>query len=133
MNQNRKANRSQVLMQAQLESSGKSRDVRLRNLSAEGALVEGEDLPVEGTTILFRKGEIKAQATIAWVSDHRAGVRFDRPLAKELLLRHVPRPRAKTEPKFEGRPPIKTKDLSLADRAVPDSWVWGNPLERSKR
>lgn len=133
MNQNRKGQRSNVLMHAQIEIGGKSRDVKLRNLSTEGALVEGENLPVEGSTVMFRKGDIKAPATIAWVSHHRAGVRFDHPLAKEMLLRHVPRPRAKSPPKFEGRPPIRSTELSPADRLASENWVWSDPIERFKR
>src|SRR4030095_2626131 len=54
--QNRKNRRSNVLMSASLELSGTSLPVKLRNLSAEGALVEGDGLPIEGASILFRKG-----------------------------------------------------------------------------
>ena len=49
--QNRKTRRSNVLMSASLELSGTSLPVKLRNLSAEGALVEGDKLPVEGASI----------------------------------------------------------------------------------
>ena len=45
--QNRKSRRSNVLMSASLELSGTSLPVKLRNLSADGALIEGEKLPVE--------------------------------------------------------------------------------------
>ena len=56
--QNRKSRRSNVLMAASLELSGTSLPVKLRNLSADGALVEGDKLPVEGAQILFRKGDL---------------------------------------------------------------------------
>src|SRR5512139_383211 len=49
--QNRKSRRSNVLMSASLELSGTSLPVKLRNLSAEGALVEGDKLPIEGASI----------------------------------------------------------------------------------
>lgn len=133
MNQNRKAGRANVFMKAQLECGGKSRDVKLRNLSAEGALVEGDDLPVEGTELIFRKGDIKAPAKIAWVSHHRAGVSFDVHLNKELLMRHVPRPRATSPTRFEGRPAIVKSDLSPEERIATENWVWSNPIERQKR
>ena len=54
--QNRKARRSNVLMAASLELSGTSLPVKLRNLSAEGALVEGDKLPVEGASIALPQG-----------------------------------------------------------------------------
>ena len=56
--QNRKNRRSNVLMSASLELSGTSVPVKLRNLSAEGALVESDRLPVEGSSVLFRKGDL---------------------------------------------------------------------------
>ena len=67
--QNRKNRRSNVLMSASLELSGTSVPVKLRNLSAEGALVEGERLPVEGSSVLFRKGDLSMPGRVAWVSE----------------------------------------------------------------
>ena len=65
--QNRKSRRSNVLMSASLELSGTSLPVKLRNLSADGALVEGDKLPVEGASILFRKGDLSVPGRVAWV------------------------------------------------------------------
>ena len=90
--QNRKNRRSNVLMSASLELSGTSLPVKLRNLSAEGALVEGAKLPVEGSSILFRKGELSMVGTVAWVKGKQAGVSFAQTLDPEQLLRHVPAP-----------------------------------------
>ena len=42
-----------------------SMPVKLRNLSAEGALVEADKLPVEGTAILFRKGDLSVPGRVA--------------------------------------------------------------------
>ena len=55
--QNRRTRRSNVLMAASLELSGTSLPVKLRNLSADGALVVGDKLPVEGASLIFRKGD----------------------------------------------------------------------------
>ena len=84
--QNRKTRRSNVLMSASLELSGTSLPVKLRNLSAEGALVEGDKLPVEGAALLFRKGDLSVSGTIAWVKGRQAGVNFGQKLNPEQLL-----------------------------------------------
>ncbi|MBB3763945.1 PilZ domain-containing protein [Sphingomicrobium lutaoense] len=131
-NQNRRQQRSQVLMTAQLELSGTTRDVKLRNLSAEGALVEGEGLPVEGSELIFRKGAIKAPGRIAWVNNNRAGIAFATSLHPDELLRHVPRPKPRIEPRFQ-RPPIRNGDLTPAERRAAENWVWSDPIEPLKR
>ena len=43
--QNRRSRRSNLLMTARLEVSGRAIDVKLRNLSTEGALIEGAEVP----------------------------------------------------------------------------------------
>src|SRR5204862_8279556 len=98
--QNRKARRSNVLMSASLELSGTSLAVKLRNLSAEGALVEADKLPVEGTAILFRKGDLSVPGRVAWVKGRQAGVGFAQKLEPEQLLRHIPAPRPRVTPDF---------------------------------
>jgi hypothetical protein len=98
--QNRKTRRSNVLMSASLELSGASMAVKLRNLSAEGALVEGDRLPVEGAALLFRKGDLSIPGTIAWVKGRQAGVTFAQKLDPDQLLRHIPTPRARVTQSF---------------------------------
>ena len=48
--QNRRSRRSQLLMTATLEISGRAVKVKLRNLSADGARIEGDHLPIEGAS-----------------------------------------------------------------------------------
>ena len=123
--QNRKNRRSNVLMSASLELSGTSVPVKLRNLSAEGALVEGESLPVEGASVLFRKGDLSMPGRVAWVNGRQAGVNFARNLNPEQLLRHIPTPRPRVKPDFR-RPGLKSK-LTEEDRRFGDTWVWSFP------
>ncbi len=123
--QNRKNRRSNVLMSASLELSGTSVPVKLRNLSAEGALVEGESLPVEGASVLFRKGDLSIPGRVAWVNGRQAGVNFARNLNPEQLLRHIPTPRPRVKPDFR-RPGLKSK-LTEEDRCFGDTWVWSFP------
>ena len=108
--QNRKTRRSNVLMSASLELSGTSLPVKLRNLSAEGALVEGDKLPVEGASILFRKGDLSMPGNVAWVKGRQAGVAFAQNLNPEQLLRHIPAPRPRVTPEFQAPRPERHAD-----------------------
>ena len=122
--QNRKTRRSNVLMSASLELSGTSMPVKLRNLSADGALVEGEKLPVEGASLLFRKGDLSMPGTVAWVKGRQAGVSFAQKLNPDQLLRHVPAPRPRVTPSFR-RPGLKI--LPDNEQGYGDAWHWRFP------
>lgn len=121
--QNRKTRRSNVLMSASLELSGTSLPVKLRNLSAEGALVEADTLPVEGASIMFRKGELCVQGRVAWAKTRHAGISFVRKLDPEQVLRHVPAPRARVNPDFR-RPGLKATSLTDEELRFGENWLW---------
>src|SRR5687767_10494907 len=108
--QNRRQRRSNVLMAAALELSGTSVPVKLRNLSAEGALVEAEALPVEGAQVVFRRNDLAMPAKVIWVRGGRAGIAFKDELPPETLLRHVPTPRPRVLPGFR-RPGLTERPL----------------------
>jgi hypothetical protein len=122
--QNRKTRRSNVLMSASLELSGTSLPVKLRNLSADGALVEGDKLPVEGASVLFRKGDLSMPGTVAWVKGRQAGVSFAQKLNPEQLLRHVPTPKPRVTPSFRRPGLNKCTD---SDNGYGDTWHWRFP------
>ena len=109
-------------MSAAIELSGVSVPVKLRNLSTDGALIEGDHLPVEGAEILFRKAELSLKGRIAWVEDRRAGVSFAELLSPEAVLRHIPAPRPRVTPDFR-RPALTGHDLSRAERVIGEHWV----------
>lgn len=96
--------------------------VILRNLSAEGALVEGTNLPREGSATLFERNDLRVSSRIVWVEGRYAGVAFDRLLAREELLREVPRPRQKFEPQFR-RPGLTCRPLSESERKMIEMWA----------
>ena len=122
--QNRKARRSNVLMAASLELSGTSLPVKLRNLSADGALVVGDKLPVEGASVLFRKGDLSVAGNVAWAKGRQAGISFAQKLNPEQLLRHVPAPRPRVTPVFR-RPGLT--QFAEKDGALGDAWHWRLP------
>lgn len=121
--QNRRTRRSNVLMAASIESSGTAMPVRLRNLSAEGALVEGDSLPIEGSSVLFRKNELRLPGNVAWVKGKRAGIAFDEKLDPETVLRHVPSPRPRAQAEFR-RPGLTNHALSAGEQQLVERWAW---------
>lgn len=125
--QNRRSRRSHVLMAAVIESDGSSFQVKLRNLSQQGALVECDQLPSVGSMVLFRKKELNLPGRVAWVTGCRAGIAFDSNLDPEAVLRHVPpaRPQAKLDYR---RPPLKGRGLSPGERKIAEDWIWGKPI-----
>ena len=125
--QNRRSGRSNVLMTATIESDADSTSVTLRNLSSEGALIEGDGIPRKGALILFRKKELAVSGRIAWVSHRRAGIAFDAKLEPETVLRHIPKPRTRIEANFK-RPGVAAKRLSAEERRWCETYIWDRPL-----
>lgn len=120
--QNRRSGRSPVLLSAKVEVGGVDVPVILRNLSAEGALIEGAQLPAEGATTRFTRNDLNVQGRIVWVEGRYAGVAFDRRLEREEILCQVPQPRQRTEAKFR-RPGLASHPLTEADRQMVQMWA----------
>lgn len=87
----RKRSRRKVLLSASLEFCDTIVPVRLRDLSVEGALVEGDNLPEVGCTVIFRRGQIWERAEIVWASEQAAGIQFANPIAETAVLRSIGR------------------------------------------
>lgn len=121
---NRRSRRSTVLLAATLGTRTGEIPVKLRNLSAEGALVEGAKLPVEGSKVTFLRGDIAEKAQVVWVDGKQAGVAFEQQLEPEQVLRNVPSPRPRFRPEFK-RPGLSTQELTPEERRLIDSWACG--------
>ncbi|WP_162789272.1 PilZ domain-containing protein [Sphingomonas ginsengisoli (ex An et al. 2013)] len=115
-------------MSAALELSGTSLGVKLRNLSAEGALVEGDKLPVEGAKVVFKRQDLSVAARVIWVRGGRAGLSFDFALTPETVLRHIPTPKPRVQPEF--RRPGLTSRVSDLDREAAASWGYRPTFDR---
>lgn len=127
--QNRKSRRSNVLMSASLELSGMSLPVKLRNLSSDGALVEGDKLPVEGSSVQFRKGELSVAGRVAWAKTRHAGISFMHALEPDQVLRHIPTPRARVKPEFR-RPGFRPVTLTDEERRFGEQWLFAQGTGR---
>lgn len=122
-NQNRKTSRSQVLLSATLEHSGSKQSVKLRNLSSEGALVESDNLPIEGTTVIFCRNDLCTRGRVVWVNGGYAGIAFDTQLDPGEVLRHIPAPRPKIQPRY-WRPGLAAQNMTADQRRLAESWMW---------
>ncbi|MBV9528353.1 PilZ domain-containing protein [Sphingomonas sp.] len=120
--QNRRARRSPVFLTATIEVAGIPEPVKLRNLSEEGVLIEGDRLPPEGTRTCFQRKDLLVESRIIWVQGRYAGVAFDHPLKPEDVLRHVakPRPTAKLD---HRRPGLACRPLSTNERKMIEQWL----------
>jgi hypothetical protein len=129
MTQNRRGRRSPVLLAASVEVGGVVTSVKLRNLSEEGALVEGDQLPLEGSTTFFERNELRVKSRVAWVHGSFAGLALARPLRKEEVLRNVPSPRPRLKADFR-RPGLACRPLSPEERKLVERWMTESPVRR---
>jgi hypothetical protein len=99
--------------------------VKLRNLSEEGALVEGAGMVERDCELLFRRNEIQVAARVVWVSGRFAGIAFDQRLDRKVVLRHVPpsAPRFDPPPRLFKRPGLTTHQMSPEEKKWIDHWV----------
>jgi diguanylate cyclase (GGDEF)-like protein/PAS domain S-box-containing protein len=83
-----RAQRVKMLRWATLDVGGERGDVRIRNLSTSGALIDGIEFP-KGAEGLKMKLEISegqlVEAELRWSREGQAGVRFARPVSLESL------------------------------------------------
>ena len=114
-------------MAATLEVAGRAISVKLRNLSADGAQVEGDQLPIEGTSVLFRKGELAIAGRVIWTKGRQAGISFAQKLETQAVLNHIAVPRPRMEPDFR-RPGLATRALTEQERKLAERWIPVSPV-----
>lgn len=100
----RAAARARLQASATLQSIARDTRVMVRNLSCTGAMVEGDDLPRAGRTVLFKRDGIEEMATIVWSEGGRCGLEFFEPISHDEVVRQsrsLPeRPEAKPAPYY---------------------------------
>lgn len=128
---NRRSRRSPVFLTASIELGGAVHHVKLRNLSPEGALVEGAQALSEQSDVLFKRNDLSVAARIAWVQGKYAGIVFDYPLDPGEILRHVTRREAKpVPPQLYARPALTRHALSHAERRWIADWMESSALNK---
>lgn len=82
----REEKRSRVFLSAQVDCAAGPMDVRIRDISKTGALVEAEAAPQAGESIQLKCGRTILQARVAWVDRGWFGVEFETPLLMARLV-----------------------------------------------
>ena len=126
--QNRHSRRAPVLLAAHIEVRGVAVPVKLRNLSAQGALIQGDRLPAEGSITYFQRNDLRLRCEVKWVEGRYAGIRFNRELEREEVLRYIPPPRETFRPEFK-RPGLACKPLTGAERKMIEAWITSIPRD----
>jgi hypothetical protein len=89
--------RRRVLLSATLETPNGELEVRLRNLSGTGALIETSRPPEVGTLVTLRRGKTIAPGTVRWATSRsiadprKRSARPYRPAGRRLLTAIPPR------------------------------------------
>ncbi|MDB5699612.1 MAG: PilZ protein [Alphaproteobacteria bacterium] len=119
----RRSKRSLVLIAAKVRLPSGLMDVRLRNLSQNGALLEAETMPPVNCELVFERGETIVPARVAWAARGRFGIEFLTPIEESEVLVHVGRPRAKPPLHDPGglyrRAPLKSPSTGTASWMKP--------------
>jgi hypothetical protein len=120
--------RSLVLLTAKVRTPDGVIDVRLRNLSQQGALLEAAKPPKVGAEVVFERGETIVKARVAWQVENRFGLQFFDPIEEHEVLVHVGRTRAATpEPANIRRSGFRgTPSLSPQQREAAEAWFHGS-------
>jgi hypothetical protein len=124
----RRSRRSPVLLAATVEVAGKPVSVKLRNLSEEGALVEGEQLPLEGSSTFFGRNDLRLKSRVVWVQSRYAGVAFDERLKPEDVLRNIPTPKRPAQLTDFRRPGLACRPLTDYERKMLERWMTASPM-----
>jgi len=73
-------------------ADGRSTHVRVRNISQQGALVDGSPLPPEGSMVQLKRGSLSTIGEIAWRTEAQCGIRFAVPVDVPSWVRRVGQP-----------------------------------------
>ena len=88
----RGSRRTNLLLTASIEFNGLTAQVRIRNVSETGAMIEGTHLPASGGRLWLKRANLQVAATVAWAGGGKAGIHFDDRVTVEAWGGGKPRP-----------------------------------------
>lgn len=89
--------RTHLFVAATLYASGASGPVHIRDMSLNGANIEGAALPEPGTSITLRRGSLEASGRMAWKEGRRGGIAFSGAVEVSDWMARVREPQAKVD------------------------------------
>jgi hypothetical protein len=72
-----RAPRKNLFLSATIEAGALKTAVRIRNMSATGAMIDGAALPSVGADLTLRRLAVEIGATVVWRAQGRCGIQFD--------------------------------------------------------
>jgi hypothetical protein len=95
-------------------------DVRLRDLSQRGALVEAKSCP-PGSEVAFSRGSMSVPARVAWTGEGKAGLEFAYPIDEHDVLVQLKRTNIDSnQPRF--RRPRLGEDMTEQEKRLARLW-----------
>ncbi len=119
----RQAKRARVLIAAKIQTLAGEIEVRLRDLSRKGALIEC-DVPLEvGSEVMFLRGSAIVPARVAWAAAKRVGLEFDYMIDESDVMVQLRRTSGEQQQQRFRRPRLYGEAMSEQDRKL--ARVWG--------
>ena len=72
-----RAERKQIFVAASIEVGASKNQVRIRNISETGALIEASVLPAIGAELTLARLDLEIGAVVVWSQSGRCGIKFD--------------------------------------------------------
>lgn len=118
----RTVKRARVLLAARMRVALGEIDVRLRDLSEKGALIECQEPVHVGDEVVFIRGDTVVPARVAWTAGSRVGLEFLRMIDESEVLVHVARKPVQQNQQRFRRPRVLTPDMSEQERKLARLW-----------
>jgi PilZ domain len=77
----RRPKRVRLLLNGHLTTPAGKQNVRIRDVSTNGMLVEATDPPAVGETVTVGYAELELEGSVVWCEGSWAGIRFDQDLS----------------------------------------------------
>jgi hypothetical protein len=122
----RRSDRSSVLLAATIECDGARLAVRVVNLSAHGALVQGDAVPGQDEAVTFRCSGLEVAGWMAWVKPPFAGINFDAPVHLPAIVQGAGTAAMVTRDTRRRdfrRPGFRGDQMSAEEREIVEQWT----------
>ena len=118
--QKRHPKRAKVFLRGRMRTDAGAREIRVRDVSSAGALIEAADPPATGETLSVACGEIAMHGTVAWSEGTWFGMEFSEPLDVETLADEIGNSLRVSAPRTyrQGDIPAEEEVLELDARKI---------------
>lgn len=89
----RTAKRARVYYAAQIAALGDVRNVKLRDVSTHGAMIETDLALKAGDEVELVRADLRLWSRVVWVEGKRAGLEFVEPVRDEEAIKTLAQPR----------------------------------------